>query len=95
MFWKKQTDNDKITLDYLVDKIAVQLDDEDDFLNDNSEKLIERMKTLVAMRNESKNNLDPNTILSVSGTIGGIILILLHERTGVITTKAMSFIRFR
>jgi len=42
---------------------------------------------------ESPKPLDANTILSVTANIAGILLIVGHERSHVITSKAIGFVR--
>lgn len=57
--------------------------------------IVNNLKTLCEAR-EKKNDrvLSYETLLTVGVNLIGLIIILNFERTGVITSKAMSFLRF-
>lgn len=41
---------------------------------------------------EAKNSIDMNTILTVGGSLIGIVLILHYEKLDVVTSKALGFV---
>lgn len=58
-------------------------------------KSIDNLKELVSVKTElegRKHSIDPNTILSVAGSLAGVLLVINHERLNVITSKAMGLI---
>lgn len=56
-------------------------------------KIADNLKTLCEAR-EKKNDrvLSAETLASIAGNIIGLLLILNFERTGIITSKAISFL---
>lgn len=54
---------------------------------------VKNLETLMGMnKKESRLKVNPDTVLSVVGSLSGILLILNFEKADTITTKAMSFI---
>lgn len=50
---------------------------------------LERLHKLKATN--ARKSLDPNTLILVGGNLLGILVIVLHERASVITSKAINF----
>lgn len=50
---------------------------------------LERLKKL--QTNHSSKQINPDTLLIVGGNLVGILIIVMHERANVITSKALSF----
>lgn len=57
---------------------------------------LEQLKELYALRdlNQSKA-IDPNTLITVAGNFGAILLIVKYEQLNIITTKALSFVKLK
>jgi len=54
--------------------------------------MAKNLETLYSANSKSRNTVSLDTIVTVAGSLIGIILIINHEQTGIITSKAMSFI---
>ena len=50
---------------------------------------LERLKKLQA--SNSPKQISPDTLIIVGGNLVGILIIVMHERANVITSKALSF----
>lgn len=56
-------------------------------------KLVEQLSKLHALKDaESKRRLSPDTVAIVAGNLIGILLIVGHEHTGVVASKALNFV---
>lgn len=49
-------------------------------------------KVCQAKSYEHNSKVDVNTVISVAGSLVGIILILNYEKLGIVTSKALSFV---
>lgn len=54
--------------------------------------LLQRYDKLMHLKRDAKSKVDPNTMLLVGGNLLGIIAILVYEKSGIVTTKALGFI---
>jgi hypothetical protein len=78
-----------------IDKI---LTDMEDHATDSEEYgvLLDRLRELEKMQAEYKPyRPNPDTVVLAAANLIGILAIIRHEQFNVVTTKAMSFIRFR
>ena len=50
------------------------------------------LETLCSANSKNKSTMDLNTILVVTGNLVGILMIIYHEQTGVVTSKALGFV---
>lgn len=62
--------------------------------SDDYRKIVENLERLVNAQAKlpQKKTLSPDTILTVAGSLAGILLILTYEHSNVITSKALSFV---
>ena len=95
MFDKKHDEQDQITIDMLIEKLCIQIDDAADYQDESTTTMIENLAKLVAIKNEynSFGKISPEAILGACVNLGGIITILKFEKFGVITSKALSFVQ--
>ena len=87
-FTKKETSKDMIE----NEKIAVL--EEMAFEHSDTEKYTKMVENLDKLCDLEKhpNRIDVNTLLTVAGSIGGILLILHYEKVDIIVSKALGFI---
>lgn len=56
-------------------------------------EMVERLATLYAQKKEiPSNRISADTMLTVTGNLLGILVIVGHERANVVTSKALGFI---
>lgn len=94
MFEVFKKHKEKTELDEAIDNRIEDLKDLDDDSAEDTTK-IKNLKDLVEAKEKlygPKHKLNPNTVLSAVVTAGGIAAILVYEKTGVVTSKAMSLI---
>ena len=61
--------------------------------DENYSKLIGMVERLNALKGEPREKISPNTILTVFGSILGIVLVIGHEEIGnVISSRALNFV---
>lgn len=60
--------------------------------SDEYAKMAKNLETLYSAASKSKDKVSLDTIVTVAGSLLGIILIINHEQTGIITSKALGFI---
>lgn len=60
--------------------------------SDEYAKMSKNLETLYSAASKSKDKVSLDTIVTVAGSLLGIILIINHEQTGIITSKAVGFI---
>lgn len=76
-------------IDERIDNLGDTADDVD-----KDEKAVENLKKLIDARSEYMGTkINPNTIISAAASIGGIVLVLKHEKFEVITSKAWTLIQ--
>lgn len=82
-----------------VDGVIIQATEELQVHEVTSEEyatVLERLGKLHKMRQDEKpNRVSPDTAVLAGANILGIMMILRHESLNVITSKALSFVRFR
>lgn len=77
-----------------IDAITIyleQIDPTDDAYKEVSENL-ERLYKLQSLKEDKKQRIDPNTVITVLGSLAGILLILKYEKVDVLTSKAIGFV---
>ena len=85
---KEKTELEK-QIDQRIDNLWNTADDAD-----KDEKAVENLKKLIDARSEYMGTkINPNTIISAVASIGGIVLVLKHEKFEVITSKAWTLIQ--
>lgn len=92
MFGKKN--KEKTALDKAIEDRIDELDVNDNA--DQDEAKIENLKELVEVKEKlegPKRSIDPNTILTIGGSLLGSLLIIGHERLNVVTTKAFGIVQ--
>ena len=58
------------------------------------EQAVENLKKLIDAKSEYEGSkINPNTVISAMASIGGIVLVLKHEKFDVITSKAWTLIQ--
>lgn len=92
----KITKKDKRSeLDKEIDSLLETMHQSDP-TDDNYEKMSERVRTLCQAREsyiKDSNRINKNTVLTVCGSVGGILLILLFEsKDQILRSKALSFV---
>lgn len=86
---KRDPSNIQQEIDRVVGLMSAKEPDSDEYAKMNKQ-LKELHERLMA---EKPKPIDPNTILSITANLAGIILIVGHERAHVITSKAVGFVR--
>lgn len=80
-------------VDRLIAKAVMELQ-EHDASSEEYGVILERLSKLNKMRIEEKSaRVSPDTVLTVTANLLGIIMILKHEQLNVITSKATSFVQ--
>ena len=83
----KRTELDK-EIDDLIKRIRVT-----DPTNEDYPKLIGMAERLSGLKATPREKINPNTILTIFGSIVGIVLVIGHEELGhVISSKALGFV---
>lgn len=92
MFGPKEKPKHQRMLETELDRMLTRLKTETPTTEDYTKMLglVERLHDM--MDEEKPDVVSKNTLLTVSGNLLGIILILKHERLNVITSKALSFV---
>ena len=80
----------KSPLQQEMDRILKEMSRKDPS-TDEYKKLVDRLKDLAGTRKEPTLRLD--TVMEVGANLGGILLILNHEKLDVISTKALGFVQ--
>lgn len=81
----------KKALNKEIDRLTLELCE--DYISDERyEEIMRKLDKLFAIRNNQKSNVDINTVLTVAGSLSGILLILNYERLGAMTSKAVNFV---
>ena len=83
--YKRELENE---LNRALTRLRAEMPNSEDY--EKMLKLVERLHDM--MDEETPEVVSKNTLLTVSGNLLGIILILKHERLNVITSKALSFV---
>lgn len=92
MFTRKPDTNDQL----LTEAITRVLKDMEgvDTSSDQYAKMREQLAELYKTRNENRaRRVSPDTLATISANLLGIGIIVGHERTHIITSKALTFIR--
>jgi hypothetical protein len=92
---KLLTKRDKRTaLEKEIDDLTATLQHIDPYTDEYRDRLesIERLSKLRDENKKSKLRVSPDTMVVVAGNLAGILLILLHEKLHVISTKALNFV---
>lgn len=84
--------DNKSELDKAIDAVHARMEyigpDSEDY-----EKQVEYLERLSKLRGENRwKRPDTNTILSVAGSIVGVLIIVGYERTNVMTSKALNLV---
>lgn len=93
LFKKKKSSEDDV-VEKLETELKVAVDTAESFEDlQRTVKLYGDFKSIKDKDNPWKKNIDPNTIITVAGSILSVLLILNFERIGIATSKAFSFIK--
>lgn len=87
-----QKPNNKAALENAIERVLTEMGNE---TPDSEEyaKMVERLKTLHEMKTtESKPRISPDTALTAAANLLGILMIVGHERTHIVTSKALGFV---
>ena len=92
MFTRKPDTNDQL-LNEILERVMQDMKGEDP----NTEKyaqMREQLTELYKIRNENRSRrVSPDTLATIGANLLGIGIIVGHERTHIVTSKALSFIR--
>lgn len=86
-FAKKQKSRIELEIEKLEEQLQSSNVGSEEYGN-----LLTALERLNKLKETKFKGIDPNTMLLVGGNILGIVIILGYEKTGVIASKAMSFI---
>lgn len=88
LFTKKETSKDLIEDEKIavLEEMASEHSDTDRYT-----RMVENLNTLCSLE-KNPNRIDVNTVLTVAGSLAGIVLILRYEKLDIITSKALGFI---
>lgn len=85
--------NDRNTLDGQIQEILDAMNVEEP-TSARYAQLADQLVKLYALRTPEKDRrVNPDTLVAAAANLTGILLVLNHEKLGVISSKAMSFIR--
>lgn len=88
IFTKKETSKDLIERE----KIAVLEEMECEHTDtEKYSKMVDNLSTLCSL-DKNSNSIDVNTVITVAGSLVGIMLILKYEKLDIITSKALGFV---
>lgn len=85
---------EKSELENQIDERIKKLDSSNNPEQD--KQRIDNLKELIDAKTEyegPRHTINPNTIISAVASIGGIVLVLQHEKFDVVTSKAWSLIQ--
>lgn len=85
---------EKSALDEAIEARIEDLDVNDNL--DQDEAKIENLKELVEVKEKlegPKRSIDPNSILTIVGSMAGTLLILNYEKANALTTKAFGLVQ--
>lgn len=87
-FTKKETFEDLIESEKIavLEEMTYEHSDTDKY-----SKMVDNLDKLCDLKKNS-NNIDVNTVISVVGSLAGILLILKYEKLDIITSKALGFV---
>lgn len=92
MFTSKPDANDQL-LNETIDRVMLEMKTEDA----NTEKyaqMTDQLVKLYALKNENRSRrVSPDTLATIAANLLGIGIIVGHERTHIVTSKALTFIR--
>lgn len=87
-----QKPNNKAGLEKAIDRVLTEMDNE----TTDSEQyaaMVNQLQKLHEMKTtESKPRVSPETALTVGANLLGILMIVGHERTHIVTSKALGFV---
>ncbi len=88
LFTKKETSKDLIEDEKIavLEEMASEHSDTEKY-----SRMVENLDKLCGL-DKNSNYVDVNTVLTVAGSLAGIVLILKYEKLDIITTKALGFI---
>lgn len=87
-----QKPNNKAGLENAIERVLTEMGNE---TVDSEEyaKMVERLQKLHEMKTiESKPRVSPEAALTVGANLLGILMIVGHERTHIVTSKALGFV---
>jgi hypothetical protein len=90
--FRRRADPEKVKTD---DAILRLLDEMDQFGPDSQEYAtnLRHLERIKAMQNANKRSIDPNTLLTVAGKLGAVLLIVIYEQSGhAMVSKALGFV---
>lgn len=91
MFTQKSKNEDS-----KLEKAIAELHHEMNSVTGDSEeyaKMVDQLTKLYSIREQSApKKVSPDTLLLVGGNLAGIAMIVGHERAGIVTSKALSFV---
>lgn len=91
--FKPKTPELPSVLDNVIDDLLLAIKTSTTPQNESYAKMVDNLVKLEDIRNAQRpDRLSRDTIATVSANLAGILLILNHERAGVVTSKALSFI---
>jgi hypothetical protein len=88
-----QTPTEKTGLEKAIDEVLSQMDnvsaDSEEF-----EKMTDQLVKLHAMKTlEGRPRISPDVKATIAANLAGILVIVGHERTHIVTSKALGFIK--
>lgn len=84
--------NNKAGLEHAIER-ALQTMDNEDPTSDQYAKVVDQLQKLHEMKTtESKPRVSAETALTIGANLLGILMIVGHERTHIVTSKALGFV---
>lgn len=78
-------------LQNVIDAHIASMTDEDKGSVEYARK-VDQLQKLYSLKGEPKKRISPDTLAIVAGNLAGILLIVGAEKTGVVTSKALTFL---
>lgn len=87
--------NDRTPLDGLIDTVLDEMNAKGTADADYPELLTKLERLYELKTHERRTRISPDTLVSVGGSLLGILVIVAYEQHNVITSKAMALVRAR
>lgn len=83
----------KTGLDKAIDTLLLKMSEQEPYSEEYAKMTDQLGKLYKAKDHESPRRVSPDTWAVISANLAGILLIIHHEKAGVVTSKALGFVR--
>lgn len=89
--FERKPDESMVQLEATIKELETDMKGHDGGSEEYAKCLAQLERLYKLKEKNTPKGLDPNTLILVGGNLAGILIIVLHERAAVITTKALAF----